>query len=126
MQTQLNNIQQRYIKQREQLHKIALMLGYNELCPSIENAILSTFNKLKIDLLKMDGECLTQSLKCTPSKTITQLVKLSIQQNDFIFKLNFLIVSKSNIEIVLNHLVEHRFKIPTIVAYRLARFIEKM
>ena len=74
----------------------------------------------------MDGECLAETLKCTPSKTITQLVKLSIQQNDFIFKLNFLIVSKSNIEIVLNHLVEHRFKIPSIVAYRLAQFIEKL
>lgn len=126
MQTQLTNTKGEYIKQREQLHKIVLMLGYNELCPSIENAILSTFDKLKIDLIKMDGDCLTETLKCTPSKTITQLVKLSIQQNEFIFKLNFLIVSKSNIEIVLKHLVEHRFKIPSIVAYRLAQYIETM
>lgn len=126
MQTQLNNNKQEYIQQREQLHKIVLMLGYNDLCPSIENAILSTFDKLKIDLIKMNGDCLTETLKCTPSKTITQLVKLSIQQNEFIFKLNFLIVSKSNIEIVLKHLVEHRFKIPTIVAYRLSQYIETM
>ena len=126
MQTQLNNTQQEYIKQREQLHKIVLMLGYNYLCPSIENAILSTFDKLKIDLIKMDGACLTETLKCTPSNTITQLVLLSIQQNDFIFKINFLIVSKSNIEIVLKHLVEPRFKIPTIVAYRLSQYIETM
>lgn len=126
MQTQLNNTKGEYIKQRDQLHKIALMLGYNELCPSIENAIINTFIALKIDLIKMNGDYLTETVKCTPSKTITQLVKLSIQQPDFIFKLNFLITSKSNIEIVLNHLVEHRFKIPSIIAYRLAQFIETM
>lgn len=118
-------IQKNLQQQREQLQKIALMLGYNELCPSIENAIILTFDKLKINLVTMNAPCIKDTLKCTPSKTITQLVKLCIQKPEFIFKLNFLLTSKSNVEIILNHLSEYQFKIPTVVVYNLTKWIDE-
>ncbi len=121
MQTTIKkNLQQ----QRDQLHKIVLMLGYNELCPSIENAIILTFDKLKINLVTMTSPCIKDTLKCTQSKTITQLVKLCIQKPEFIFKFNFLLTSKSNVEIILNHLSEHQFRIPNIVVYNLNKWID--
>lgn len=131
MQTKLNNNKQEYINQREQLHKIVLMLGYNSLCPSIENAILETMvNKLNIDLLSMDGgavEKVQLSEKYTTSDTITKLIKLSCNKPAFIFKLHSLLAMKiHNPEILLKHFLKVEYSIPSIVAYRLAQYIEKM
>tara|TARA_B110000211_G_scaffold143991_1_gene164384 strand:- start:1546 stop:1941 length:396 start_codon:yes stop_codon:yes gene_type:complete len=131
MQTKLNNTQQQYIQQREQLHKIVLMLGYNSLCPSIENAILETMvNKLNIDLLSMDGgavKLVQSSEKYTTSDTITKLIKLSCNKPAFIFKLHSLLAMKiHNPEILLKHFLKVEYSIPSIVAYRLTQFIEKL
>lgn len=131
MQTQLTNTKGEYIKQREHLHKIVLILGHNSLCPSIENAILETMvNKLNIDLLSMDGgavELVQSSEKYTTSDTITKLIKLSCSRPAFIFKLHSLLAMKiHNPEILLEHFLKVEYSIPSIVAYRIVQFIEKM
>lgn len=132
MQTKLtNNIKGEYIKQRDQLHKIVLILGHNSLCPSIENAILETMiNKLNIDLASMDGGAVEQvqsSKKYTASDTITKLIKLSCSRPAFIFKLHSLLAMKiHNPEILLEHFLKVEYSIPSIVAFRLAQYIETM